>query len=622
MSILLLGGEVLIAGEPRVWNGIEPSGKSRPVVLVCPADGQPVIKSRDRDAPTALGSYRRLEVPPEAQVYIPRGGDRWVRLLSGETCPIEMTKYSPQGVMGTPVGGATVTLPWGVIAAVSQPLTETELQLLTAEPGNHLGPLPLPTLPGPAWSGQHSFVVPSPADTTLLTSTADGPEGGVTLSWLDAGVDSSESTPTKSASTEWSLDFVFAQGESSVTLAITPGGIAAGIRAQAQGDWSLETHDIPHRPGWRHLRVQWNPRRLVALVDNQILATGNSPGLPWQELRVRRNQDPSAQKRTPGEDGPGEEPGASTPEIRLDDLRVFRSAAPQSIPDRHVEGPGLWLSAGDVVYRPGIVDQYLNGKPWDAGLPQPEAGLVRGVIPRWTNDIPPATPLAGWWVRLDWQPRFGERLEEPGGLSGVLQEVTESDVVVRHPWLGRLSIPLPLVERVTPLWLGRRREIDPSTRHLGNNTRTGWRIATPEGTIRKWSVDLTGDDLQGSAPVVALTVHELEPSGGDWARQGAFHEELAKGGLLTELWINNQRVTDLNRWLDRPATADNPARLRIPIDPGLVKVGVNSLELRQTPAVQSKTEFDDIEFWDLAWEQPADNKSVPRQPPGTPSPKR
>ena len=101
-------------------------------------------------------------------------------------------------------------------------------------------------------------------------------------------------------------------------------------------------------------------------------------------------------------------------------------------------------------------------------------------------------------------------------------------------------------------------------------------------------------------------MRELEPTGGIWARQGAFHEDLAQGGLLTELWINDQRVTDVNHWLDRPATADEPARLWIPLEKRLLKLGSNRFELRQKPSVRKQTEFDDLEVWDLSWEQPVE----------------
>jgi hypothetical protein len=80
---------------------------------------------------------------------------------------------------------------------------------------------------------------------------------------------------------------------------------------------------------------------------------------------------------------------------------------------------------------------------------------------------------------------------------------------------------------------------------------------------------------------------------------------------LTEVWINNQQITDLNRWLDAPATADDPARLWIPIESGNLRAGMNTVELRQAPAVQKPMEFDDIELWDVAWEQPRTGSGGP-----------
>lgn len=577
------------AGEPRVWQGVEPSGRRRAVVLVCAPGGRPRLESPDKDAPQGFDNYERLEVPSTARVYPPRQGDRWVRLLTGEACPVAVTRLTPNGLVGSPVGGGTVTIPWGALLAVAQPATETELQLFTAEADELTGPPPLLPQPGPAWSGEQSFVVPPGTDLPLLTMEDEMPEGGISLSWLDFHPDSS---PGPSA--DWSLELVFPSGDSSENLRFSLGGTEPEIAVRWGGERPIDVRQVTHRAGWRHLRVQWNAREIVALVDNQILATCAGPDLPCSELRVRCA---AAVGREEGQE-------TNRPEVRLDDLRLFRSVPPLTLPLRHHERAGLWLASGDMLYQPDLVERFLNGDPPGGRVTQRDWRFVRGVIPQRDPEAPAAPPLEGGWVRLDWQPRYGERWEEPGSLRGVLEEVTDSDLVLRHPWLGTLTLPLEAVARLTPLWEGRRCELDPTVHHLGNNTRPGWSVPGPEGTVRKWTVDLTNDDLRRPRQGLALTVRELEPTAGKWARQGNFRDDLAKGGLLTEVWINNQRITDLNRWLDAPATADDPARLWIPIESGPLRVGTNTVELRQTPAVQKPTEFDDIEFWDVAWEQP------------------
>jgi hypothetical protein len=572
------------AGEPQLWRGVEPSGRRHAVVLACPPGGRPNLESPDTEAPRKLDRYQRLEVPRAARVYPPRQGDRWVHLLTGETCPIAVTRLTPTGLEGIPTGGASVSIPWGALAAVAQPATETELQLFTAEAEELAGPPPLPAQPGAAWSGERSFLVPPDSNLPLLTTVAEIAEGGVSLSWLDVEPDRSLGT-----SGEWSLELVFAADDSTETLRLQMGGDAAELAVRWEGEGKLDVRDVPHRGGWRHLRVQWNSQGIIALVDNDVLATGAVPQLPWTELRVRRA---------------GAEGERHRPEVRLDDLRLFRSAAPLSLPPRQTERTGLWLGSGDVLYQPDLVERFLNGDPPGGRVPQRDWAFVRGVIPRQTSVAPTPPPLEGWWVRLDWQPRYGERWEAVGSLTGILQEVTATTIVLRHPWLGPLALPVDAIARLTPLGQGRRRELDPSVYHLGNNTRPGWQVPTPEGANRKWTVDLGSEDLRGPNLGLALTVRELEPTGGIWARQGAFHEDLAQGGLLTELWVNDRRVTDLNRWLDRPATADKPARLWIPLEKRMLQLGSNTVELRQQPSVRKPTEFDDLEVWDLAWEQP------------------
>lgn len=564
------------------------------MVLACPPGGGPTLESRDTAAPRKLDGYQRLEVPPAARVYPPRQGDRWVHLLTGETCPLAVSRLTPAGLEGIPTGGTSVSIPWGALAAVAQPATETELQLFTAEAEELTGPPPLPAEPGAAWSGERSFVVPPESDLPLLTTVEEIAEGGVSLSWLDV-----EPDRTPRTSCEWSLELVFAADDSTETLRLLLGGDARELPVRWEGAGKLDVRDIPHRDGWRHLRVQWNSRGIVVLVDNEILATGAVPKLPWTELRVRRAAA-----------GGGEEGGGTNrPEVRLDDLRLFRSVAALPLPPRQGERAGLWLSSGDVLYQPDLVERFLNGDPPGGRVPQRDWAFVRGVIPQHTTVAPTPPPLEGWWVRLDWQPRYGERWEEPGHIRGILLEVTAATLVLRHPWLGTLTLPLDAIARLTPLWQGRARELDPLVHHLGNNTRPGWQVPTPEGRSRKWAVELGSEDLRGPNLGLAVTVRELEPTGGIWARQGAFHEDLAQGGLLTELWINDQRVTDLNHLLDRPATADEPARLWIPLEKSLVKGGSNIVEFRQKPSVRQQTEFDDLEVWDLAWEQPVEARA-------------
>jgi hypothetical protein len=445
-----------------------------------------------------------------------------------------------------------------------------------------------------------------------LTAADEIPEGGLTLSWLDSEPGSREGAPV-----EWSLDLVFSAEDSSETVRLLVGGSSTELTADRdaggqEGRGQLDVRQLPHRAGWRHLRVQWNRERLVALVDQEILATGVVPSLPWTELRVRR---------AAAVDGQGGE-ATNSSEVRLDDLRLFRSTPAMPLPPQSAERTGLWLTSGDVAYQPALVERFLNGDPPGGRAPQRDWSFVRGLIPRHAPVAPTPPPWEGWWVRVDWQPRYGERWEVPGHFQGILKQATNDALFLVHPWLGEMTVPMESIARLTPLWSGRRRELDPLVHHLGNNIRPGWRVPVPAGPTQTWEIDLTENDLRGPHLGLALTVRELEPTGGVWAKQGMFHEDLAQGGLLTELWVNDERVTDLNRWLDRPATAEDPARLWIPIARGRVKVGANTFELRQKPSVRKPTEFDDLEVWDLVWEQPVEARDGALQSTGTGSPRR
>ena len=602
-----IGANWAAAREPRVWQGLESSGRRHAVVLACPPGGRPALEPRAADAPRNFDTYRRLEVPSAPQVYFPRGGDRWIRFLNGDVFPFAVSRHSADQLVGIPLGGSAVTIPWGALAAIAQPASETELRVWTAEPDDLAGPPPLPVKRGSAWSGEHSFLVPPGSDLPLLSTADEIPEGGLTLSWLD----SDPGSPQETAG-DWSLDLVFSQDGSTETVRLLLGDRTGELTARRDGEREFDVRELPHRAGWRHLRVQWNRQRLVVVVDQEILATGAMPNLPCTELRVRHA---AVGDRESG-------PESNRPEVLLDDLRLFHSTPAVQVPPRSAERTGLWLTSGDVVYQPALVERFLNGDPPGGRVTPRDWGFVRGLIPRHTPVAPTPAPLEGWWVRVDWQPRYGERWEEPGFFQGVLQQVTDESLVLVHPWLGQLTVPVELIARLTPLWQGRRKELDPLVHHLGNNTRPGWRAPVPAGTTQKWTIELTAQDLRGPHLGLAVTVRELEPTGGVWGRQGAFHDDLAQGGLLTELWINDQRVTDWNRWLDRPATADDPARLWIPIDPAQVRLGANVFELRQRSSVRNTAEFDDLELWDLTWEQPVEARGGARPASGTGLPRR
>lgn len=356
---------------------------------------------------------------------------------------------------------------------------------------------------------------------------------------------------------------------------------------------------LRRQPGWRYLRVLFEPGRLLAFVDDNVLGTGTLSAGDLVELRI--TTQPVKRASAPGNAAP-EGAGPAPAPLWIDDLKIVRTVRmlPDPMPPRQQDL--LWLLEGEELFgdvvtadRSQVVFKGAFGTrsfPW---------GTVRGVLFR--DRTPTARPIQGLISRLEFAPGLDSKTAHPDLLEGALISSTADELVFDHPYLGRLQIPSREVERLAPVFQGRSWMIEPGLQHLGDGIREDFTIKLPGGHTfsRTWSMN----SVPKGTYHVSLRASDLEPSGPGAPADGPFRDELAKGHLTTELMVNGVRVSDLNRHAALRAPPGNPLRIRVPIAAKLLKAGENTIRLEQRPARSDPSEYDECEISRLAleWEE-------------------
>jgi hypothetical protein len=181
-------------------------------------------------------------------------------------------------------------------------------------------------------------------------------------------------------------------------------------------------------------------------------------------------------------------------------------------------------------------------------------------------------------------------------LEGALVEWDEETLVLDHPHLGRLGLPRNRLRSIEILGDGLRVDVESAEHHLGNDVRAELPLPFPDGTelVRTFTLERLPE---GPAEVVCRVV-QLESA----QQGGRFARDLQEGHLRSDLWINDQLVDYMNRYVSRPI--DEPQRLRIPVPAGTLKRGENTLRITQTPLPDDKSDFDDFLLAKLAIELP------------------
>lgn len=507
-----------------------------------------------------------------------RGRPAHLHLLGSESVPVGGTELADDMLRLQPLGGETVSIPLAAVEVVRQPLGEIITRFHDAEkaqenPAREKS-LSLPISQEHSWSGKSSFEVSAGHRQTLLSARDGAREGAVAIMYYD----SAEVRP----GAVWQLEFELDCAEGPLRLQVAPGCQSAEIEisiTRGTADSRKETR-VPRVPGWHSLRLLYTADRVVLLRDEQVLTSRE------QNLRGLRSVSLAADDV---------EDAGMRPLAWIDDLAVSRTVRRVPAPAGPAERDSLWLEGGD--------ELFASVREWDS---QTIRGRIGGQSRQfsWSDMMgvafaarpgSPSPAVSGWISEIRLESQYGNMSGASSQIVGAIQSANGEDLVLDHPWLGRLRLRLEWISRIKPRYRGSLRALDPAPVHLGNDLHADWRTPLPVGTEHTWKFEYNSRQSTRRA-FLRLAVVDLEPFGGTFARSGKHHAEMSQGALLTVVSLNGRQVSDLNRFLDRPATIATPRTIRVALPVELLQNGSNSLKLVQSASQVSPAEYDDCEI--------------------------
>jgi hypothetical protein len=179
-------------------------------------------------------------------------------------------------------------------------------------------------------------------------------------------------------------------------------------------------------------------------------------------------------------------------------------------------------------------------------------------------------------------------------LTATIVQTTSTQLIAHHWAAGKLVFEMSDIRHIRPQFFGRDIMIEARQFHLGNAIRSDFRRHRPDGVELHFSVRFA--DVPRGQPSLSFEVAELEAAGPAAPPGSPFLKQLRSGRLLTEVYINDRPVGDLNSLIRFKSNDRNPERVRLAISRDLLKVGDNSIRLVQKALDDSGREFDDCEI--------------------------
>jgi hypothetical protein len=206
--------------------------------------------------------------------------------------------------------------------------------------------------------------------------------------------------------------------------------------------------------------------------------------------------------------------------------------------------------------------------------------------------------ISGWLARIDLQlSRPESNSQSMDVLHGAISGVNESGLELQHPLVGSMKIDWNQIRRITPVLRGTSFPIEQRPRHVGNQLRDDFQHPEPEGPQLRFDFNLPS---QPTGPcMLGLKLIDLEPAGTETLRASPTLKELREGNLATLVFLNGKSLGSLNDRISVWSTSTDPQQVRVPIDTKMLQVGMNFVELKQSPARRDATRFDDFELLSL-----------------------
>ena len=213
-------------------------------------------------------------------------------------------------------------------------------------------------------------------------------------------------------------------------------------------------------------------------------------------------------------------------------------------------------------------------------------------------------PVTGEFARIDLVPDASCSLggaEESFWIRSAIRQANDDGLVMQHPLLGDVTVRWEMIRRITPLFAGSYRLLDPGPRHLGNGYRESFSRIQPDGTELSFNFKVAAEELAQPA-FLSADIAELIPSAPDTLKATPFLDEVRAGFLATQVFVNGELVGTMNKLISIRSPATDPERVRLRLPARLLKAGENKIEIRQTSTKDDATSFDDFEIRAIAIE--------------------
>ena len=569
-----LGAEERKSVVPVAGNGATSSSK---ISLVRDASLQLDVMLQDL-------RRSRIDLPGRPRVTHSHRPLRQIALVNGDRFVAECLEWGSQTAAFRLLSGQTITVP---VSAVSQ----------------------LASLPGEVAVHVDSFES-GPSDQLKLehgrrlddTQAASG-RSSLRIDWTSPGYRYTLNHPldfvriefsfqtaihdSSSSSGEWKFDWDN-NSENRKPLVVRVGpehtlsvsGISQRTESVSQ---SLKLSD-----GWHSFVALIDPDHMRLIVDDALVASSVTPGVSIKSIRF----------------GPTD--ASSTNVFWIDDLQILK-LCPIDDPDRSFSPftgrDMLMTETGDELFGHiiGMTESSVTLETIGQFRSIPLNPLTSLNWNQSSTAIKQAFPMKRGVVATVEMQTFVDRTEcQPEKWTVTITRIDSKHLIAQHSLAGELKLNWSDVRRVEPLFVGETFLVDARQFHLGNSIRTDFPRHLPDGTEIRGDFDLQA--IPSGQPYFSLDVAELEAASPDVPPASPFLAQLRAGRLVTEVFVNDQRIGNLNQLIRFKARVQAPDRIRLGVPRDLLKPGPNTFRLRQQPLEPNGHEFDDGEIGNIRFE--------------------
>jgi hypothetical protein len=390
-----------------------------------------------------------------------------------------------------------------------------------------------------------------------------------------------------SACGEWEIEWDDkVDNRKPLTVRVGPGQ-SISVSGMSRGTESV-SQNLKLSDGWHSFIALIEPERMRLTVDDALVASSETPAVSIKSIRFRP-VDPR-----------------STNGLWIDDLQILKLRPTDNQERSFIPPVGrdtLTTEMGDELFGRIIG---LTG----SSVTLETIGQLRSIpLNRVTSldwnqsatEIKQAFATnSGVVATVEMQP-FVDRPEcQPEKWTVTITRIDARYLIVQHSLAGELKLKWSDVRRVEPQFVGQTLLVDARRFHLGNSIRTDFHRHLPDGTEIRGDFDLL--TIPSGEPYFSLDVAELEAASPEAPPASPFLAKLRAGNLVTEVFVNDQRIGQLNQLIRFKAPASTPERIRLGFPRELLKRGQNSFRLRQQPLEPNGHEFDDGEIGNIRFE--------------------